>query len=203
MQLFSSSEEKIILDLADAEVIYYPNFLEETVAISLFDKIYRQTDWQQDDVKVFGKTYPQPRLTKLFAENTNPYTYSNLTLHPVLFPKYLLDLKKQIEVVAEAEFTSCLANLYRDGQDSNGWHADNEKELGKNPIIASLSLGQARWFHLKHRADKNLKTKLLLTSGSLLLMKGATQHHWLHQIPKTKKKIGERINLTFRKIYKI
>lgn len=201
MSLFPLREEKLILDLPDAEVIYYPNFLKETEATSIFDKIYHETNWQQDDIKVFGKTYPQPRLTKLFAENTTHYTYSNLTMHPVLFPHFLLDLKKQIELVAEAQFTSCLANLYRDGQDSNGWHADNEKELGINPIIASLSLGQARWFHLKHRADKNLKTKLLLTSGSLLLMKGTTQHHWLHQVPKTKRTIEERINLTFRKIY--
>lgn len=201
MSLFPLQEEKLILDLPDAELIYYPNFLGETEATSIFDRLYHETNWQQDDIKVFGKTYPQPRLTKLFAENTTPYTYSNLTMHPVLFPDFLLDLKKQIEVVAEAQFTSCLANLYRNGQDSNGWHADNEKELGINPIIASLSLGQARWFHLKHRNDKNLRTKLLLKNGSLLLMKGTTQHHWLHQVPKTKRTIEERINLTFRKIY--
>ena len=98
------------------------------------------------------------------------------------------------------DFTSCLVNLYRDGQDSNGWHADNEKELGENPIIASVSFGAERFFHMKHRYDKSQKLKIKLENGSLLLMKGKTQHHWLHQIPKTKKKVGERINLTFRTI---
>ena len=98
------------------------------------------------------------------------------------------------------EFTSCLLNLYRDGQDSNGWHADNEKELGINPVIASLSFGAERMFHMKHRRDRNQKLKLKLEHGSLLVMRGSLQHHWLHQIPKTKKTVGERINLTFRNI---
>ena len=95
-------------------------------------------------------------------------------------------------------FSSCLLNLYRDGQDSNGWHADDEKELGKNPEIASVSFGAERLFHLKHKKIKTLKHKLSLQNGSLLVMKGETQHQWLHQISKTKKPIGKRINLTFR-----
>ena len=98
------------------------------------------------------------------------------------------------------EFNSCLLNLYRDGNDSNGWHADNEKQLGKNPIIASLSLGSERYFHLKHRTKPHLKHKIVLKHGSVLVMKEETQHFWLHQIPKTKKEIGKRINLTFRYI---
>jgi alkylated DNA repair dioxygenase AlkB len=95
-----------------------------------------------------------------------------------------------------------LLNLYRDGQDSNGWHADNEKELGVNPVIASVSLGASRYFHLKHNSDKSQRLKLELTHGSLLLMEGATQHFWKHQIAKTAKKVGPRINLTFRKVLK-
>jgi alkylated DNA repair dioxygenase AlkB len=91
--------------------------------------------------------------------------------------------------------------LYRNGSDSNGWHADNEKELGKNPVIASVTLGQERYFHLKHKNDPRLKHKILLEHGSLLLMQGETQHHWLHQIPKTTRPIGQRINLTFRVIH--
>jgi len=101
---------------------------------------------------------------------------------------------------AGIHFTSCLLNLYRDGKDSNGWHADDEKALGKNPIIASISLGQERFFHLKHKSVKELKHKLILEHGSLLLMKGKTQHRWYHQIPKTTKPINERINITFRVI---
>jgi alkylated DNA repair dioxygenase AlkB len=100
----------------------------------------------------------------------------------------------------DVRFTSCLLNLYRNGRDSNGWHADDEKTLGKNPIIASISLGQERYFHLKHKLKKDLKQKLLLEHGSLLLMKGETQHCWYHQVPKTAKTVQERINITFRVI---
>jgi alkylated DNA repair dioxygenase AlkB len=106
----------------------------------------------------------------------------------------------KIEKATKTTFTSCLLNLYRNGQDSNGWHADDEKVLGENPVIASLSLGAERTFHLKHKKIKALKHKLILHNGSLLLMKGTTQHNWFHQIPKTKKMIEKRINLTFRLI---
>ena len=119
-------------------------------------------------------------------------------MHPIIFTPTLFDIKSKIEKRLNSQFTSCLLNLYRNGQDSNGWHADNEKELGLNPVIASLSLGAERVFHMKHRNDKKEKLKINLTNGSLLVMRGKTQHHWLHQIPKTRKKVEERINLTFR-----
>ena len=198
MDLFTDANEKIDLKLPEAEVIYYPNFLSQEKATLLFNLMRADVDWQQDNICVYGKIHPQPRLTHLFAENEKPYSYSNITMYPTVFPEYLQKVKKQIEQLIETSFTTCLANLYRDGKDSNGWHADDEKELGINPVIASLSLGAPRWFHLKHKKNKELKTKIELTSGSLLVMQGSTQHHWLHQISKTKKEIGERINLTFR-----
>ena len=105
---------------------------------------------------------------------------------------------KKIETYSKHSFNAVLLNLYRDGKDSNGWHADNEKELGKNPVIASISLGQERFFHLKHRTIKEERFKLKLAHGSLLLMSGSLQHHWLHQIPKTTRPLEPRINLTFR-----
>jgi alkylated DNA repair dioxygenase AlkB len=156
--------------------------------------------WQQDTIKVFGQEHPQPRLTALFGTNGRPYSYSNITMYPLPFTEDLLKIKQQIETRTSADFTTCLLNLYRDGHDSNGWHADDEKVLGKNPVIASVSLGQERFFHLKHKRDSTLKHKILLEHGSLLLMEGETQHHWLHQIAKTKKPVGQRINLTFRVI---
>ena len=184
--------------LKDAEILYDKNFLTIDEATTYFNVLRKETDWQQDRIKVFGKVYDQPRLTALFANNKNPYSYSNITMYPTPFSPILLEIKSKIEKKINQTFTSCLLNLYRNGQDSNGWHADNEKELGKNPIIASVSLGADRFFHMKHRTDKTQKLKLNLTHGSLLVMSGPTQHHWLHQIPKTKKNIGERINLTFR-----
>lgn len=192
--------EKIELDLPDSSICYYPSFIDEVRATQYFE-IFRQTvPWQQDEIKVFGKTYAQPRLTALFGDPSKPYSYSNIIMQPNEFSEELLELKQKVETLCSVNFTSCLLNLYRNGKDSNGWHADNEKELGQNPIIASMSLGQERYFHLKHRNDKSLKHKLLLQHGSLLMMAGQTQHHWLHQIPKTTKTVQERINLTFRVI---
>ncbi|WP_394975726.1 alpha-ketoglutarate-dependent dioxygenase AlkB family protein [uncultured Croceitalea sp.] len=197
-QLFN---EEIKFDLPDSDIRYYPNFIESTQANDYYDNLKKKIPWQQDNIKVFGKTYPQPRLTALFGNNGKSYSYSNITMNPKPFTTELQELKKAIEAVAKVKFTTCLLNLYRDGKDSNGWHADDEAELGRNPVIASLSLGQARIFHLRHKNDKSLKQKILLENGSLLLMKGETQHFWQHQIAKTSKQIKERINLTFRVVY--
>ena len=123
-------------------------------------------------------------------------------MQPNPMSKSLLDIEQKLEAYTNETFTTVLLNLYRDGQDSNGWHADNEKELGVNPVIASVSLGASRFFHLKHNTDKSQKLKLELTHGSLLLMEGTTQHFWKHQIAKTAKAVAPRINLTFRKVLK-
>ena len=192
--------EAIQLNLPDADISYFPNFFSEAESNFYYENFLKILPWQQDDITVFGKTYAQPRLTALFANNNKPYSYSNITMQPHAFSDDLLAIKHKIETKTNAVFTTCLANLYRDGQDSNGWHADNEKALGENPIIASVTFGDARHFHLKHRTDKTLREKLLLSHGSLLLMQGETQHHWLHQIAKTKRQIQPRINLTFRVI---
>jgi len=182
MDLFSSN--KTVFKLPQAELIYVPHFYSPQKASDLFIALKDNCTWQQDEITVFGKTHPQPRLTALYADNKQSYSYSNITMHPEIFTDELLDIKTDIENEANAKFTTVLLNRYRNGSDSNGWHADNENELGINPIIASLSLGH----------------KLLLESGSLLIMAGEMQQYWLHQIPKTKKNVGERINLTFRKI---
>lgn len=197
MDLFG---ERIDLNLPNANVGYYPNFISKDKAAAYFQVLKNTIQWQQDDITVFGKTYPQPRLTALYANNNKPYSYSNLVMHPQPFNDVLHEIKTNIEKIADTEFTTCLLNLYRDGKDSNGWHADDEKELGENPVIASVSLGHERFFHLRNKEDKRHKHKLLLEDGSLLLMQGETQHHWQHQIAKTSRKIGERINLTFRVI---
>ncbi len=194
--------EKIELNLPDSDITYYPEFFSVKESEIYFQYLLKNVSWQQDDIKIFGKTYKQPRLTALFANNKEPYSYSNITMYPDPFTKELLAIKSKVESVISANLTTCLLNLYRNGQDSNGWHADNEKELGRNPIIASVSFGAERLFKLKHRQDSGLKKDLILQNGSLLIMKGETQHRWLHQIPKTKKEVAKRINLTFRIITK-
>ncbi|SFU32535.1 Alkylated DNA repair dioxygenase AlkB [Pustulibacterium marinum] len=198
--MFSIKTTKITYQLPDADVVYFPSFSSEKDSDIIFNQLLNNTHWQEDEIKVFGKTYLQPRLTALYGDHGKSYKYSNITMHPIPFNETIIEIKKAVEAIAETTFTSCLLNLYRNGQDSNGWHADNEKELGKNPIIASVSFGETRLFKLKHR-KLPVKQDILLTHGSLLIMKGATQHHWLHTIPKTKKQKSERINLTFRTIF--
>jgi len=190
--------EKIDLKLPDSDIVYYPEFINSKESQTFFQFLLNDIPWQQDDITVYGKTYKQPRLTALYAINNKPYSYSGITMKPHQFIKELLDIKAKVESVIHDVFTTCLLNLYRDGKDSNGWHADDEKELGINPIIASVSFGSERLFKLKHRENSFLKKNLVLQHGSLLIMKGETQHKWMHQIPKTKKKVGKRINLTFR-----
>lgn len=198
--LFDSSSKSIAFDLADAEIIYYPQFFDKMEADAIFTELIREIPWQQDDIRVYGKIYPQPRLTALFGNEGKPYSYSNIKMQPHPWTPLLQKIKLLIENKTVTQFTSVLLNYYRDGKDSNGWHADNEKELGTNPIIASLSFGAERSFQLKHNSYKDQKKNIVLEHGSLLLMKGTTQHFWKHQIPKTSKPMGPRINLTFRKI---
>ena len=196
--LFQS--DPILLNLPDAEIVYYPNFFDKRDADAIFEQLLNEIPWQQDDIKVFGKTHPQPRLTALFGNDGKPYSYSNIKMQPHPWNMLLQKIKSLVEDCSETNFTSVLLNQYRNGKDSNGWHADNEKELGTNPVIASLSFGAERTFQLKHNSDLSLKKSIVLEHGSLLIMKGTTQHFWKHQIPKTSKPIGSRVNLTFRVI---
>lgn len=186
-------------NLPDSDISYFPDLFSKEKADELFAKLQAEIPWQQDKITVFGKTHPQPRLTALFGNEGKPYGYSGIMMQPHRWNTLLTHIKEAVEQAAEIHFTTVLLNYYRDGKDSNGWHADNEKELGRNPVIASVSLGAERFFHLRHN-NKKLTQKILLEHGSLLLMQGETQHCWKHQIPKTAKPIGPRINLTFRVI---
>lgn len=191
-------KEKITFDIPDASIEYYPHFFDINRANELFEKLRKEIPWQQDNITLFGKTHPQPRLTSLFGNEGKPYSYSNIVMQPHHWNPLLMFIKNEIEEACNESFTTVLLNYYRDGKDSNGWHADNEKELGRNPVIASVSFGAERFFHLQHNTIKEQKIKINLEHGSLLIMKGTTQHFWKHQIPKTAKDIGPRINLTFR-----
>lgn len=198
--LFHFNSEPLTLDLPDAEIVYYPQFFDKEQADSIYTELLQKINWQQDNITVFGKTHPQPRLTALYGNEGKPYSYSNITMQPHPWNSLLQKIKHYLEATTACEFTTVLLNQYRDGKDSNGWHADNEKELGPNPIIASLSLGAERVFQLKHNTITEAKKSITLEHGSLLLMKGTTQHFWKHQIPKTAKPTETRINLTFRTI---
>lgn len=198
MHLFSDAIETY--NLPQATLIYMSNAFNIEASNQYFSTLKTKTKWQQYSLTVFGKTYQQPRLTALFGNTNKTYTYSNITMQPQPFTATLKTIKHKVEVLSKHQYNSVLLNFYRDGNDSNGWHADNEKELGKNPVIASVSFGAERFLYFKHKILKNQKHKLLLQHGSLLIMKGEMQHFWLHQIAKTKKPVGNRINLTFRQL---
>lgn len=192
--------EKITIELPKASLEYFPNFFELQKANELFSLLQNTIPWQQDTITVFGKNHLQPRLTALYGNNNNLYQYSNVVMKPHPWNSLLTFIKEAIEDELHNTFNAVLLNYYRNGADSMGWHADNEASLGRNPIIASVSFGATRPIQFKHNTQENLKHKINLEHGSLLVMKGETQHFWKHQIPKTSKPVGPRINLTFRNL---
>jgi len=201
MNLFDNQQNTINVDLPDAEVVLYESFFSTSQSNELFVQLKNKIEWRQDSMKMYGKDVNLPRLTAWHGDNDKNYSFSGITLNPQIWTSDLLLIKQRIETVVNTNFNSVLLNFYRNGNDSISWHTDDETELGKNPTIASVTFGETRQFQLKHRYKKELKTITIpLQNGSLLLMKGTTQHFWLHQIPKSTKQLKERINLTFRTI---
>lgn len=185
--------------IVDGEIIVYKNFFKELESDLLLKELLTNINWRQDKIKIFGKKVDLPRLTAWYGDEGKSYKYSGITMNPEVWTPTLLSIKERIEKVVELNFNSVLANLYRNGKDYVSWHSDDEAELGNNPIIASVSFGATRRFQLKHKYNKDLDTvEIALTHGSLLIMKGAIQHFWQHQIPKTSKVLSARVNLTFR-----
>jgi alkylated DNA repair dioxygenase AlkB len=180
----------------DGEVLFYPQLFTADESEDHFTSLKNNINWKHEPIKIFGKEVMQPRLTAWYGDAE--YSYSGITMQPNAWTETLLQIKTKIETIAGVTFNSALLNQYRNENDSMGWHRDNEKELGKNPIIASVSFGATRTFQFKHYFDKKLKTSIALNDGSFLLMRGETQHFWQHCVPKTTKPIGPRINLTFR-----
>jgi len=188
-------------NLKDGEVWLMRNFMSADKAALYYEALLKNTNWRQEEIKMYGKVYPVPRLTAWYGGKQIDYKYSGIFCTAESWTKDLMDIKKVIEHFLPSEkFNSVLLNLYRDGNDKVGWHADDEPELGINPTIASVTLGAIRRFDLKHKTDATKKLQIELSPGSLLVMKGALQHHWLHQIPAQKKIKEQRINLTFRTI---
>ena len=188
-------------DLPDAEVWLVPDFLAPAAADALLAALLVEIPWEDEVIQMFGQRHPVPRRVCWLGAPGVCYRYSGNTHSPKPWPQALQPLLPRIQQAAGAEqpFNGALANLYRDGADRMGWHADNEAELGPQPRIASLSLGAPRRFLLKHRQG-TARLEVTLPHGSLLVMAGPTQQHWLHQLPATRRPTGERINLTFRRI---
>lgn len=189
------------IDIPDAEVYYSQSVDLGASADLLLRELIAQIPWRTEVINLWGKEHPQPRLAAWFGDADARYTYSGLSLNPLPWTEQLSSVRSRVEALSEAPFNSVLLNYYRDHRDSMGMHSDDEPELGKNPVIASVSLGERRTFVLKHRFKKELRSvQLPLDHGSLLLMKGATQHNWKHGINKLTQPCGPRVNLTFRRI---
>ncbi len=190
------------LDLPNAEVTYHPTLFSNTESEHFLRALTDNIEWRQNRIKFYGKESLVPRLEAWYGEEGKSYTYSGITMHPKPWTRELLAIKERIESTCDTTFNSVLLNRYRDGSDRVAWHSDDEKGLGPNPVIASVSFGAERKFKLRHKRFKEngLQTEIVLKAGSLLLMKGETQHHWRHEIPRTSRTIGPRLNLTFRTI---
>ncbi|MBC7428487.1 MAG: alpha-ketoglutarate-dependent dioxygenase AlkB [Bacteriovorax sp.] len=178
--------------------IFYEEFFSEEESKYYFLNLEKEIEWKQEPIVIFGKKVMQPRLTAWYGDNSDEYRYSGITMKAHEWTPVLLEIKKKIEAVAGVKFTGALLNFYRDEKDSMGWHKDDEKELGKNPVIGSVSFGASRTFKFQNIKNKEGQVTVDLTSGSFLLMSGETQHHWKHSIPKRTKPLGARINITFR-----
>ena len=195
MDLFSDTATLLPLPLEDAELAWLPQLPFPLSNADVLARLVAETAWRADTIVVYGKRYLQPRLAAWYGEAS--YTYSGLTLEPLPMTPLLAQLRLDVERWTGHRYNSVLLNYYRDGADSMGMHADDEPELGPAPAIASLSLGATRTFILRHKTSKRT-VKIDLTDGSLLLMAGSLQTHWLHGINKTVKPLGPRLNLTFR-----
>lgn len=187
------------LEMPDADVIFYPSFFSQTASDFFFKELDEKAQWRQERIKLYGKLVDLPRLTAWYGNEGKPYTYSGITVDPNPWMPALLEIKAAIEKVSGIEYNSVLLNKYRGERDSVAWHSDDEYELGVKPVIGSVSFGESRNFQFKHK-NRDLRASVPLSHGGYLLMKGTTQHHWLHQIPKQTARRGPRINLTFRVI---
>ncbi|MCH7403032.1 alpha-ketoglutarate-dependent dioxygenase AlkB family protein [Belliella kenyensis] len=185
----------------DGEVFYYGKIFTFEEAKDYFDELWHNIDWKNDEALIYGKRIITKRKVAWYGDEPFEYTYSKVTKKALLWTDSLLRLKKKIEEVSGETYNSCLLNLYHSGEEGMAWHSDGEKDLKKNGTIGSVSFGAERKFAFKHKDSKEV-VSMILEHGSLLVMKGTTQSHWLHRLPPTKTVYSPRINLTFRTIVK-
>lgn len=180
----------------------FRHFFSRAESDNFFQKLLLETGWKQEKIRVYGKQIDIPRLTAWYGDAGRSYSYSGISMNPLPWTPTLIEIKDRVDREAGVTFNSVLLSLYRTGRDSLSWHQDDERELGDDPIIASISFGATRIFQFKHKARKDLKqVSVPLAHGSLLIMQGPTQRFWQHQVPKTSAPTSQRINLTFRVVY--
>jgi len=189
-----------VLGLDGADVVIHRNHFDATESTTFFEHLQDEIPWNQEETLLFGKRVAIPRLTAWFGDQHGNYSYSGIEMTPHPWTTLLAEIRDRVDEIAETKFNSVLLNLYRDGNDSVDWHADDEPELGPTPIIGSVSFGATRRFNLRPR-DRSLPTVSVdLNHGDVLVMSGPMQRSWQHQIPKTQRSVGPRVNLTFRTV---
>jgi len=196
MNLFNTSNNLLPYD---GEVNYHGTIFSYDNSKRFYEKLMDEIEWKHDEAYMFGKHIITKRKVAWYGNENFSYTYSNVTKTALHWTEDLLILKEKVEQLTEATYNSCLLNLYHDGSEGMAWHSDDEKALGDSTTIASLTFGSTRKFAFKHKRSKET-ISLFLESGSLLVMKGVTQTHWLHRLPPSKKVKHPRINLTFRQM---
>ena len=196
MDLFADSP----LQLPNAELQLHAQWLDTATADNWLAELNAQTPWQQPQVQIYGRQLPVPRLVAWYGDAEASYRYSGLTHQPLLWTPLLTEIRARVVEAVGQPLNGVLLNYYRDGNDSMGWHSDDEAELGANPLVASLNLGGTRRFDLRRKGQSRIEHSLLLNHGSLLVMSGPTQHYWQHQVAKTRSACAPRLNLTFRLI---
>lgn len=200
--LFSIDQVFEPLAMPDADVSLLHGLQTPIPYDAMLTTLVRDIDWRQESVRIYGKEMQQPRLVSWYGDAGKNYSYSGINLTPLPWSPFLSDIRKRVEDVTDETFNSVFLNLYRDQNDSMGFHSDNERELGEDPTIASVTFGATRTFILKHKTKADLPSfKIPLEAGSVLLMKGKTQRCWKHGIMKQSQPCGPRVNLTFRTIF--
>ena len=184
----------------NASLYWQPGFLSALQADNDFAELTENARWQQGQIQMWGKTVREPRLSAFYGDSGVQYQYSGRPMAAMPWFGTLIAMKPPIETLCQTQFNAAFCNLYRSGQDAMGWHSDDEAALGRQPVIASVSLGQTRRFLLRHKQQKALQHEFLLGHGDLLIMAGDTQQYWQHSVAKTAKAVGPRINITFRRI---
>ena len=194
------SGDSELIELADADLRYFPRWVDADLADGWLSELSTQTPWSQPQIKLYGRSIAVPRLVAWYGDADAHYRYSGFTHEPLAWTPLLADIRQRVQQQVGQRLNGVLLNYYRDGQDAMGWHSDDERELGQQPLVVSLNLGATRRFDFRRKGTSRIEYSISLEHGSLLVMSGLTQHYWQHQIARTRKVRAPRLNLTFRQI---
>lgn len=193
--------ESELIELADADLRYFPRWVDAGLANRWLSELSTQTPWSQPQIKLYGRIVAVPRLVAWYGDADAQYRYSGLSHEPLPWTALLGEIRQRVQHEVGEPLNGVLLNYYRDGQDAMGWHSDDERELGLQPLVVSLNLGATRRFDFRRKGTSRIAYSIALEHGSLLVMSGLTQHYWQHQIARTRKVCAPRLNLTFRQVH--